>query len=54
MFNCNGGRLHKHIVAHVATWRVKMIRAIPLKYHVDHNGEWFKTLSDDAFQASYF
>jgi hypothetical protein len=54
MILCNGGRRRFHFIAPLTTWRVKLIRSIPLKNHKLEYGEgWLYTLYDDALQFSF-
>ena len=53
MLNCAGGRRRFHFIAPLTTWRVKLIRSIPLKYHQLENGAWLNTLYDDALQFAF-
>lgn len=36
----------------VNSWTVQLIRSIPLKYHVNQNGDWFKTATIEALSRS--
>ena len=52
--NCLGTyRRSIHFITPITTWRVKLIRAIPLKYHQREPGVWFNTLYDDVLQFSF-
>ena len=54
LMNCFGTyRRTIHFITPITTWRVKLIRAIPLKYHQRDPGVWFNTLSDDVLQFSF-
>ena len=52
--NCKGSyRRYAHFITHLTTWRVKLLRSIPLKYHQTDPGSWLDTLSDDALQFCF-
>lgn len=54
MVNCEGSRRRFHFIGPLTTWRVKVIRSIPLKYHQMEYGGWLNTLYDDALQFPFF
>lgn len=54
MLNCAGRRRRFHFIAPLTTWRIKLIRSIPLKNHQLEYGGWLNTLYDDALQFAFF
>lgn len=43
-----------HFLGMIRSWKVKLIRTIPKKYHQNRDGSWLDTLYDDALQHPLF
>ena len=39
-----------HFISPIRSWRVQVVRAMPLSCHLDFKGDWLETLYDDALQ----
>lgn len=46
----NNKRQRRYFIGPVRTWKVKLIHAIPLKYHLNPKGIWLDTIYDEAIQ----
>ena len=49
-----GKRLSRHYIGPIRSWKVNLIRRVPLEHHQFRNGTWFDTLYDDAIQHPLF
>jgi hypothetical protein len=50
----NGKRDLVSDIAPIRSWRVKVLRNIPLSYHLMKNGAWLDTGYDEAIHHSIF
>jgi hypothetical protein len=50
----DGKRNRVSDIGPIRTWRVKVVRNIPLSYHLMENGAWLDTVYDEAIQHSIF
>jgi hypothetical protein len=50
----DGKRNRVSDIGPIRTWRVKVVRNIPLSYHLMENGAWLDTLYDEAIHHSIF
>lgn len=54
VLGCDGLKGRLHFIVPITSWRVKLVKKIPLHRFMMEHGGWYDTLYDDCLQFSFF